>query len=232
MSTESTNPSDNPTLLSEEQKRAGVTLRDHVYDGIHEYDQQLPNWWLFTLYIFIVWFVVYWFLYYQVGAFQTDEQRIDAALAIITEAKDAQITAILADLDEEAFWQMSQDPAVVDAGRAHYNQYCVVCHAPDLSAKLNGAPLPGVPLNDMEWKYCRNPIDIFNIVTKGSPDVTKGMIAWDATLGPKKIVETAAFILSYHDQADPWNPAPDSPDAAATTPPAPTPAPPPAPLEN
>jgi hypothetical protein len=39
------------------------------------------------------------------------------------------------------------------------------------------------------------------------------MIAWDATLSPKKIVEATAFILSHHDQADPWTPAPDSPDA-------------------
>jgi cytochrome c oxidase cbb3-type subunit 3 len=223
MSNEPTNPADDPAFLTEEQKEAGVTLRDHVYDGIREYDQKLPNWWLFTLYIFIVLFVVYWFAYYQIGMFKTDQEEMEMALNSIQIKKDQQVNAILADLDDNAIWQMSQDPAAVDAGRTHYNQFCVVCHAADLSATLNGAPLPGIALNDMEWKYCRKPTDIYNIITKGSPDVTKGMIAWDAALGPKKIVETAAFILSHHDQADPWNPAPDSPDAAAGA--APTPAP-------
>ncbi|MEM8954664.1 MAG: cbb3-type cytochrome c oxidase N-terminal domain-containing protein [Verrucomicrobiota bacterium] len=75
MSAPQSDPTNDPAYLTEDQKKAGVVLREHVYDGIREYDQRLPNWWLFTLYIFIVWFVVFWFAYYQLGMFKTDEQE-------------------------------------------------------------------------------------------------------------------------------------------------------------
>ena len=32
------------------EKEGEVVLREHEYDGIQEYDQKLPNWWL-TIFI-------------------------------------------------------------------------------------------------------------------------------------------------------------------------------------
>ena len=61
-----------------EELPPGVELRPHVFDGIEEYDQKLPNWWLWTFYGAIILFVVLWFGYYQMGKGMSDEERIKA----------------------------------------------------------------------------------------------------------------------------------------------------------
>jgi cytochrome c oxidase cbb3-type subunit 3 len=42
-------------------------LRPHEFDGIQEYDQRLPNWWLATLYIAILWAFFSWIWDFQVS---------------------------------------------------------------------------------------------------------------------------------------------------------------------
>jgi len=187
-------------------------LRDHVYDGIQEYDQKLPNWWLFTLYIAIVWFVVCWLGYYQLGIGSSDQSTMDAFIAEQQSFRDKQ----LASVTDEQLWAMSKDPKVIEAGKATFMTpgMCVTCHAADLSGTLGGAKLPGLPLNDQEWKHGGNPTDVLTTVRKGAPDVTKGMIAWEPVLGVKRVAEVVAFVMSHHQQGEPIKLAPDSPKLA------------------
>ena len=195
-------------------------LRDHVYDGIQEYDQKLPNWWLFTWYITMVWFVVAWLAYYQLGYGKTDQQRVDDQLAKIAELRSKELESI----DDAKLWAMSRDAKVVEAGKVTFMTTCVACHAADLSAHLAGAKLPGLPLNDKEWKHGGNPTQIMNIVRKGAPDITKGMAPWES-LGIQKITEVVAFILSHHQEGEEMTLAADSPLKAGGATPAPAPAP-------
>ncbi|WP_395734970.1 cbb3-type cytochrome c oxidase N-terminal domain-containing protein [Prosthecobacter sp.] len=194
-------------------------LSDHVYDGIQEYDQKLPNWWLFTLYIAIAWFVVHWLCYYQLGLGSSDTSLIDKAMAEMQQARDKQMESIT----DEQLWALSKDSAAVEAGKATFMTpgMCVTCHGPDLSGMLSGAKLPGLPLNDQEWKHGGKPTEIFKIVRKGSPDITKGMAAWEQVLGMKRVSEVVAFVLSHHKEGEPITRAADSPPASATTAPAP-----------
>ncbi len=67
------------------KEKGEIVLRKHEYDGIQEFDQKLPNWWLFTFYIMIVLFVVFWVGYYQLGFFKNDHERASAAMAAIEE---------------------------------------------------------------------------------------------------------------------------------------------------
>lgn len=193
--------------MSDPNTPSGPTLRDHIYDGIQEYDQKLPNWWLFTWYICIAWFVIAWVVYYQLRSGDSDIQKIDKAIAVVEASRAKELAAV----DDDKLWAMSKDPAIVAAGQATFTTTCVACHAPDLSAKLGAVKLPGLPLNDQEWKHGNNPTQLLNIVRKGAPDVTKGMPAWEPVLGIKRAIEVLAFILSKHEKGEPFTLAPDSP---------------------
>ena len=186
-----------------------VQLRDHTYDGIQEYDQKLPNWWLWSWYIFIILFVVCWVLYYQVqlnvGWFKSDGERVDAAIAKIEAAKASKLEDLMGALDDNVLWEMSKNAKIVAEGEATYKTICVACHAPDLGGRSSGAQYVGEPLNDAEWKYGNRPMQVFEIVMNGSPDKTKGMAPWN-TLGGETCAKIVAFILSNH----------TPPDAAAT----------------
>ena len=211
-------------------------LRPHTYDGIQEYDQKLPNWWLFTLYITIVAFVIYWLGYYQMGIGSTDTAAVDTVINQIEKAREKELEGI----DDVKLWAMSKDADIIAAGKVTFNTpgLCVTCHGPDMSGTLGGAKLPGLPLNDTEWKHGGKPTEIFKLVRKGAPDVTKGMPAWEPALGVKRVAEAVAYVLSVHKEGEPITlsadapakvgnnppPAPGAAAPAAGAPPAPAPA--------
>ena len=198
-----------------------VRLREHVYDGIQEYDQKLPNWWLWTFYIAIIIFVLYWFLYYQAGMFNTDGQRIDKEMARIDAIRAQQLEEMMGELDDGVLWKMSANSQITSEGAETFAVNCASCHAPDLGGSNVSKAYIGLPLNDAEWKYGGRPLEVLNTVLNGSPDKTKGMQAWEPIIGAGKAAKVVAFIMSHHEA-----PADDAPPAdAAPTPPAP-PAPP------
>ena len=63
---------------------------------------------------------------------------------------------------------------------------------------MGGAKLPGLPLNDDEWKYGGKPMEVMKIVLEGSPDKSLGMQAWEPILGPTKVAEVVAYVMSHH----------------------------------
>ena len=184
-------------------------LRPHVYDGIQEYDQKLPNWWLYTFYGAIVWFVVYWFLYYQTSLLETDHERITKQIGAIQAVKAKELEALLTKLDDKVLWDWSKNAVIKEEGHAIYNKYCFTCHAQDLSAMQGGVKLPGESLLDEKWMYGRNPMDLLKLVSKGTPDKSKPvqMPPWEAALSGAEIAKVVAFVLSHHEQNAPAVPA-------------------------
>jgi cytochrome c oxidase cbb3-type subunit 3 len=188
------------------KEKGEVVLREHEYDGIQEYDQKLPNWWLFTFYGAIVFFVGYWALYYHTGLLQSDHQRVEQAIIAVQKAKDADLEKTLATLNNSTLvHKWATDPSIVSAGEASYLTNCSACHAADLSAVMDAGgtkiPLPGLPLTDGEWKFGNKPMDIFRLINDGSPPESTGhngakMQAWGQTMTPKQIAEITAFVIA------------------------------------
>lgn len=189
------------------QKDGEVVLRDHEYDGIQEYDQTLPNWWLFIFFGALLFFFGYWIAYYQLGWSKTDAQKIEAAMAVIADAKAKALEEMLAKLTDEALVdEWSTDPAIVANGEMTYMANCIACHGQDLAAKIDigggqSVNLPGLSLTDGQWKYGSKPMDIFKLINEGTPADSPGhngakMEAWGQKMPPLQIAEMTAFIIS------------------------------------
>lgn len=178
------------------KKRLGrneVILRDHSYDGIQEFDQRLPNWWLMTLYGTIIFSVFYWFFFFHVDDGSYDERRLQERLDRI----QAERMAALESFDDATLWDMSRNETIITRGRQNYQRLCQSCHL----ASLRGEDEPGGQgqnLVDGQWKYGGNPTDVMAVIRNGSPDRTAGMQAFESQLGTQGVAEVTAYIMSYH----------------------------------
>lgn len=171
--------------VKQEDLPHGVILRDHVVDGIQEYDQRLPFWWLCILFSMIAFSIVYWLV--------LDDRSFEGA-------RDNQLEVKLAEIDtkrlansidvsnDDLFWDMSDNPTFVSAGQATFESYCVACHGKELQGGI------GFNLVDAEWVHGGKPSEIYVTIDKGVP--AKGMQAWGPTLGQKRITEVIAYVLS------------------------------------
>jgi cytochrome c oxidase cbb3-type subunit 3 len=189
------------------KEKGEVILREHEYDGIQEYDQKLPNWWLFTFYGAVVWLVAYWVLYYHTDTLKSDHQLVSERITGIQQAKAAELEKTLATLSDSVLvHEWAASPEVVSAGEATYLQVCVACHAADLSATMVAGgmtvPLPGLPLNDGKWKFGGKPLDVFKMIHEGSPPESDGyngakmQPGGGANLSPKQAAEVTAYLIS------------------------------------
>jgi cytochrome c oxidase cbb3-type subunit 3 len=170
-------------------------LKPHTYDGIQEYDQRLPNWWLYTLYGAILFSIAYWFYYNQSLVGSTDVQSLERQLAIVEQAR---LAGAIADLDDNMLWKISRNPDIIAAGKEVFTINCASCHGENLKGGI------GVNLVDSEWIHGSNPMQIFALIKEGY--APKGMPTWGPVLGDKKIAEVAAYILSHHMPPDSQTP--------------------------
>ena len=145
-------------------------------DGIEEYDNPLPAWWLGLFYFTIGWGIVYLVNYHFVS--QTSQT--------------AQYTAEVAEADvrwpQKAVASKVGDADAVAKGAEIFTQNCVGCHGPDLHGGI------GPDLTDATWIHGGTIEDITKTISEGVP--AKGMITWGPILGPEKIAQVAAFVKS------------------------------------
>ncbi len=169
----------------------------HEWDGLREYNNPMPRWWLGLFYITIVFALAYLLLYpglgnfkgllgwTQTGAYEAEVQQVEQDVA-----------PLFARYAATPIPDLARDPAAMATGRRLFLTSCAVCHGAD------GHGSRGFPnLADDNWQWGGSPEQIEQTITQGRQ---AAMIPWGAALGDDGVKAVATYVRSLggHD-ADP-----------------------------
>lgn len=164
-------------------ERGDDRLLDHAYDGIQEYDNPMPRWWVYIFWATIIFAVLYMFDFTGrirgPGRIKEYEQQLaDAAKRWPPPAKvDAAILAAV-----------EHDPSTIAAGKAVFTTNCTPCHGPD------GGGVIGPNLTDEYWLHGGSLIEIYTTINEGV--LVKGMPNWGKMLKPEQVKAVAVYVKS------------------------------------
>lgn len=171
----------------EEQRADSASVLDHEYDGIREYDNPMPRWWVNIFWVTFI-FAIGYFFHYHVshnGASVAGEYDSEMQAARAIEAKRALAEAV----SEGSLLKLASDNSSVNEGKALFGQRCAPCHG----AQAEG--IIGPNLTDAFWIHgAGSPMDIYKVVNEGV--AAKGMPAWGKQLQPAELRKLAAFVTT------------------------------------
>lgn len=150
-------------------------------DGIDEYDNALPGWWLGLFFFTIVWGVGY-AVDYHFARPTSQALRYDEEMAM---AK--------ARWPESTVKALAYDDATLKAGGEVFASTCVACHGAEMTGGI------GPSLVDTTWIHGAEPEQIRATITNGV--LEKGMPAWGPVLGPDKVAKVTAFVFKKAEAA-------------------------------
>jgi len=182
----------------------------HEWDGIEEFDNPLPRWWLWTFYATILWAVVYWVAYpawpmltkatpgvvgYSSRAdVAADIQRYkDANAAVDAKLASVELTAIQGDSDLMNY--------ATNGGAAVFKTWCAQCHGGGAGG-FTGYPA----LVDDDWLWGGSITDIHTTISHGirselDPDTRLSeMPKFGEILSPAEIGNVVQYVRQISGQ--------------------------------
>ncbi|MCC3159160.1 c-type cytochrome [Hymenobacter sp. 15J16-1T3B] len=161
-------------------------MAGHDYDGITEYDNDLPPWWKYGFYLTIVFGVAY-FIHFHVtqdGQLSEAEYQHEMAEAALMAAK----MGANDDPNKPTDYKPLTAAADVDAGKTIFAQNCAACHGQSAEGKV------GPNLTDEYWLHGGEVNKVYHTVKYGVQG--KGMVAWKGKLSSKQMLQVASYILT------------------------------------
>jgi len=165
-------------------------LTEHEYDGIREYDNPCPAWWIAIFWATVAFSIVYFMFFHAGNQGWTVEQAYQTAVA---ENVRLQFGDLVLKGDENTMLQYMypMDTKAKDwqaLGSRVFASNCATCHGPD------GAGLIGPNLTDDYYKNIKVLTDIPTTIENGTAG--GNMPAWKNRLHPNEIVLVAAYVAS------------------------------------
>ena len=171
-------------MIGNDEKPQRDVIRPYVVDGIQEYDNPLPPWWVWMFTLSIAFGAAYLIYTHAFGWDSIDQELAHDQQSY---AEFIQTLAESAPSPDNLLARLS-DPQNAAEGKALYATNCAACHG------SSGEGVVGPNLTDKFWIHGGSPTDIVKIISIGVPE--KGMLAWGPILGGLKVEKITAYILT------------------------------------
>jgi cytochrome c oxidase cbb3-type subunit III len=194
--------------MSRDDKAGRDELLDHEADGIREFDNALPRWWLYGFYFTIILGTVYFVNYHVLATPLVGKAGMVAEYNAEVAGAKAARAARGATAGTAAALTPLTDPASLAAGKTIFegpDNVCYSCHRPDLGGMI------GPNLTDDRWLHGCGIDHIVQSIKTGYP--LKGMMPFGTgkTLTDQQVLQVASYVLSKHG-SNPPNPKPSEAD--------------------
>ena len=163
-------------------------LLEHSYDGIQEFDNPMPRWWVYLFWVTIIFSILYLL---NVPGFGIGKGRIadyDKAMAAAAAADAKRKAAQPAGASAEQLAAMTKDASVLALGKQVFGQNCAACHRADAGGQI------GPNLTDDYWLHGGALDQIHKTVTDGV--LEKGMPPWSKVLKPNQLDAVVAYVYT------------------------------------
>ena len=172
-------------------------IQGHTYDGIREYDNPMPGWWVALFWATVLFVPVYILGVHVFGFIDSYEDDFAERGAQLVAAREAYAASGAFSTEPAALTEYMNDEARVAAGAAAYATVCVACHGAE------GQGLIGPNLTDDFWIHGATAEALWTGINEGYP--TAGMPPWQDQLSDDERAGLLAFIKSIQD-SDPATP--------------------------
>ena len=176
---------ESPALPGRNYDSHGATT-GHEYDGIQEYDNPTPGWWVAIFIASIIFSVCYGIWYHAPMPDRSIHDNYDAEVTAVQKKRFAGMGTLQITEQNMLLWMAK--PEYLAVGRSIFSQTCYQCHGTE------GQGLSCPNMTDDYYKNIKVLTYIPRVITNGA--AAGAMPAQGALLHPNEIALVAAYVAS------------------------------------